>query len=138
MSYKLLSEMPSEVSGRSFTLGPILISFRKRPALPIRRSRNPNVSLTVGTQKKKKKTRTQMPKPFENVGCNRKARQQFEEHCTQRNNGPQRCKKKKLLAETELLLHKNERKVVWQRSNLLFSQGVFETATTATGAHPTR
>ena len=60
----------------------------------------------------------------------------------QRNNCPQRSKKKnqeeKLLAETELLLHKNERNIVWQCSNLLFSQGAFETATMVTGAHPIR
>lgn len=57
----------------------------------------------------------------------------------QRNNSPQRSKEekqeKKLLAETELPLHKRERKIVWQHSNLLFSQAVSGTA--VTGAHPT-
>lgn len=65
--------------------------FRKQLAYPTRQTRNPDISLTVGTQKN---THTNV-KTLWKCCLQPESWQQFEEHCMQRNNCPQRSKKKK-------------------------------------------
>lgn len=83
-----------------------------------------------------------MSKPFENVGCNQKAGSNMSSTACREiivlKEAKTKTRRKNYLQKQDYYYVRNERKIVWQRSNLLFNQGFFEMATTVTGAHPTR
>lgn len=80
-----------------------------------------------------------MSKPFENAVWNQKAGRNLRSTACREiivlKEAKRKTKRKNYLQKQNYHYIK-ERKIVWQQSNLFFSQAVFPTA--MTGAHPTR